>query len=52
MKRMIRLYSFAILAIAMLAIVVAPGVAQDANGGTIIWGVKTEATGMDVQTNG
>ena len=52
MKRIMRLSSFAILAIAMLAIIVAPSIAQDANGGTIIWGVKTEATGMDVQTNG
>ena len=52
MKRSIRLTFFVILVAALLGIVVAPSIAQEASGGTIVWGVKTEATGIDVQTNG
>ena len=52
MKRSISRGFFAILVVAMLGIAVSPGIAQDASGGTITWGVKIEATGIDVQTNG
>ena len=52
MKHTIRLMFFVLLVTALLGIAVAPGIAQDTSGGTIIWGVKTEATGIDVQTNG
>ena len=52
MKHNIRLTFFVFLVVAMLCVAVAPSIAQEASGGTIIWGVKTEATGIDVQTNG
>ena len=52
MKHTIKLSLFVFLTVAMLGIAVAPGIAQDYGGGTITWGVKTEATGIDVQTNG
>ena len=52
MKRTIKLSLFVFLTVAMLGMAVAPGIAQDYGGGTITWGVKTEATGIDVQTNG
>ena len=52
MKHTIWFAFFVFLAVAILSITVAPGIAQEASGGTIIWGVKTEATGIDVQTNG
>ena len=52
MKRSISRGFFTILVVAMLGIVVSPGIAQDTSGGTITWGVKIEATGIDVQTNG
>ena len=52
MKHTIKLSLFVFLTVALLGIAVAPGIAQDTSGGTIIWGVKTEATGIDVQTNG
>lgn len=51
MKLNIKLRFFVILVVALLGVAVGPGIAQD-TGGTITWGVKTEATGMDVQTNG
>ena len=52
MKHIIRLRFFVFVTVALLCIAVAPGIAQEASGGAIIWGVKTEATGIDVQTNG
>ena len=52
MKHTSRLMFFLVLVVAALGILIAPGIAQDTNGGTITWGVKTEATGIDVQTNG
>ena len=52
MRHTIRLTFFVFLTVAVLCFAVAPGITQEASGGTIIWGVKTEATGIDVQTNG
>jgi peptide/nickel transport system substrate-binding protein len=52
MKHTSRLMFFLMLVVAVLGILAAPGIAQDTSGGTITWGVKTEATGIDVQTNG
>ena len=41
-----------LIVVLSLGSLVSPSIAQDDSGGTITWGVKTEATGMDVQTNG
>lgn len=46
------LCSSVILVAAVLGVLVEPGVVRGQAGGTITWGVPTEATGMDVQTNG
>ena len=52
MKHTFKFTFLAFLVVALLGIAIVPVIGQDSGGGTITWGVKTEATGIDVQTNG